>query len=192
MTYLRTFLIVLLLLSLCQIHAQDTIRGQVVDTLGYPLAFVNIIADNNPYLGTTTDINGSFSIASSVPIQSLSCSFVGFESKRILIDGRLPYNLLFVSSGVGVNGQDFWLRNAFQTMDLYEFLSDQFLHLFFRNGAFDSYTLCQFCLPDFWRSGLLSLWPLSSIKGARQYSLSTGHGSSVLRKNECVNELTTP
>ena len=48
------------------------------------------------------------------------------------IDGNLPYNLLFVSSGVGVNGQDFWVRNAFQTMDLYEFLSDQFLHLFFR------------------------------------------------------------
>lgn len=42
------------------------------------------------------------------------------------------YSKLFSSSGIGRGFQVFAFENIFQTMDLYEFLSDQYVHLFFR------------------------------------------------------------
>jgi hypothetical protein len=50
-----------------------------------------------------------------------------------LAKGDLPFPKLFSSSGVGRNFQLFILDNTFQTMDLYEFLSDRFVHFFFKH-----------------------------------------------------------
>lgn len=54
------------------------------------------------------------------------------------INNTLPYSKLFAGSGLGRGFQLFAIDNNFQTMDLYEFVSDRFAHLFFTHnfGAF--------------------------------------------------------
>ena len=44
--------------------------------------------------------------------------------------GKVPYNRLYATSGIGGGFQWFEIENIFQTMERYEFLSDQFIHLF--------------------------------------------------------------
>lgn len=72
------------LLSCGEVRAQYLIRGKVVDAQSrQPLPFVNIIINHNPLAGTTSDINGIFSLTSLVPIDSLTCSYVGYEKMTI-------------------------------------------------------------------------------------------------------------
>lgn len=51
-----------------------------------------------------------------------------------LANGKLPYNRLFAASGIGRGFQFLEIDNSFQTMDIYEFLSDRFVHLFFEHN----------------------------------------------------------
>ena len=62
---------------------------------------------------------------------------LGETSIRIeagLTSGKLPYNRLYSASGIGRGFQYLEIENSFQTMDIYEFLSDQFVHLFFEHN----------------------------------------------------------
>lgn len=64
------------------------INGTVLDErTGKPLAFVNIIA-NSETKGTTTDIDGKFSLASYSPFQTLSFSYVGYEPMTVAISDK--------------------------------------------------------------------------------------------------------
>ncbi len=57
-----------------------TVRGKVVDkSTKATLPFVNLIVTGNPRVGTTADIDGNFKLTSSVPITSLSFSYVGYQ-----------------------------------------------------------------------------------------------------------------
>ena len=49
-------------------------------------------------------------------------------------NGDLPYSRLFANSGIGRGFQWLEIENTFQTMDLNEFLSDRFVHLFFMHN----------------------------------------------------------
>lgn len=51
-----------------------------------------------------------------------------------LASGKLPYNRLYAASGIGLGFQFLEIENSFQTMDIYEFLSDRFVHLFFEHN----------------------------------------------------------
>ena len=62
---------------------------------------------------------------------------LGETSLRIeagLASGKLPYNRLYSASGIGRGFQFIEIENTFQTMDIYEFLSDRFVHLFFEHN----------------------------------------------------------
>jgi hypothetical protein len=62
---------------------------------------------------------------------------LGETSLRIeagLASGKLPYNRLYSASGIGRGFQFLEIENTFQTMDIYEFLSDRFVHLFFEHN----------------------------------------------------------
>lgn len=62
-------------------------EGVVIDSLTKEkLAFVNIIVNNNGTFGTTTDIDGNFSIKSRKEINTLTFSYVGYHKKTISID----------------------------------------------------------------------------------------------------------
>ena len=72
----------------CSLDAisQYTLAGKVVDAnTRQPLPFVNIIINHDALAGTTSDINGTFRLHSLVPIDSLTCSYVGYE--KITIGG---------------------------------------------------------------------------------------------------------
>ncbi len=62
---------------------------------------------------------------------------LGETSLRIeagLVEGKVPYNRLYAASGIGRGFQFLEIDNSFQTMDIYEFLSDRFVHLFFAHN----------------------------------------------------------
>lgn len=60
-------------------YSQYSIKGKVLDSkTKEPLAFVNIIFNNNLHLGTTTDIDGKFYFSQSQKITTLSCSYLGY------------------------------------------------------------------------------------------------------------------
>lgn len=70
-------------------YSQDnnsfTLSGKVTDQQDVPLVGVTIINKDDPSNGTVTDIDGNFQIRSS-PGVSLSFTYIGFESKTVLVD----------------------------------------------------------------------------------------------------------
>ena len=82
--FLNSFLISIFLV-LCfaaKLSAQHTLYGKVIDNKSKkPLAFVNILANNNA--GTTTDIDGIFRFNTPTPITSLKLSYVGYEAQEV-------------------------------------------------------------------------------------------------------------
>ena len=76
-------------LNLCLI-GQNFISGIVTDEVSKEkLAFVNIVVNENGTLGTTSDIDGNFSINSKEEIKNLTFSFVGYEKKKIdIVEGE--------------------------------------------------------------------------------------------------------
>ena len=80
-------LTILLFVFSVSINAQNRIDGIVVDDkTNERLAFVNIVINEDGTLGTTTDIDGSFSITTEKEIDKLTFSFVGYEKKTIDIE----------------------------------------------------------------------------------------------------------
>ena len=76
----------LLVLNLCLI-GQNRINGIVVDeNNNQRLAFVNIVVNDNGTLGTTSDIDGNFSLEIDEQISNLTFSFVGYEKKKVDIN----------------------------------------------------------------------------------------------------------
>ena len=67
--------------------AQHTLKGKVIDEkTKEALAFVNILS--NEHVGATTNIDGLFTINSTLPITSLKLSYVGYEIKEMDVAGR--------------------------------------------------------------------------------------------------------
>lgn len=63
------------------------VSGTVMDSVTKQrLAFVNIIINEDGTFGTTTDIDGNFSITSSKKIDKITFSFVGYKKKNVSIE----------------------------------------------------------------------------------------------------------
>jgi hypothetical protein len=61
-------------------YSQYSVQGRVVDKqTGASLAFVNMVVTGHPQIGATADIDGNFKITSSIPITSLSFTYVGYK-----------------------------------------------------------------------------------------------------------------
>ena len=64
--------------------AQVMLQGRVVDDNDKsPLAFVAVVANDDPQLGVITDIDGKFLIETDVPVTSLRLRYVGYEPLRL-------------------------------------------------------------------------------------------------------------
>ncbi len=85
---IKTIFLLLTAVAACyDAFSQYAIRGKVVDgQTREPLAFVNIIFNNNGLIGTSTDINGRFQFNSPVQIETFTCSYVGYKKKHIALD----------------------------------------------------------------------------------------------------------
>ena len=95
-------LFALLLLAFPLFSQHYNVNGKVLDIeTGRPLPFVNIVA-NDHISGTSTDIDGKFSLASHSEIDFLKLSYVGYEplvfdvksNKRKKPAVRNPRNLI--------------------------------------------------------------------------------------------------
>ena len=75
------FLLTLFLSS----HAQQ-ISGEIIDKNTHqPLPFVNIVYSTSKNSGTTSDLDGRFTINYKGKVESLEFSFIGYENKSILV-----------------------------------------------------------------------------------------------------------
>ncbi len=60
------------------VYGQQTIHGVVTDQDEKPLPFVNILVNNDPHQGTTTDIDGRFQLPITDSLVVLTFKYVGF------------------------------------------------------------------------------------------------------------------
>ncbi|HSF88972.1 MAG TPA: DUF5686 family protein [Saprospiraceae bacterium] len=82
---MNCFWVLILLTS--KLIGQHEIAGRVLDNeTNHPLAFVNIIFNQNVLTGTMTDINGKFRYSSPIAFTSLTFSYVGYEQKTVYMD----------------------------------------------------------------------------------------------------------
>ncbi len=88
--YLKNLLLLTLLgfTSLFSFAQNYNVSGKVINAkTGEALAFVNIIA-NQTTKGTSTDIDGKFTLQHTEPIVSIKLSYVGFETRTIAITDK--------------------------------------------------------------------------------------------------------
>jgi hypothetical protein len=84
---LKFFTFILFLFLNLSTHAQFVVQGSIVDAeTKEALPFVNITFNNNPQLGTTSDIDGRFKLEHHSNLVSAQLSYVGYQNKNISIE----------------------------------------------------------------------------------------------------------
>lgn len=86
----RFLFILLFLFQIVSAYGQNIIKGKVIDSgSGEPLAFANIIFNNDRFMGARTDIDGRFSFNAETEIKSLVCTYIGYQKKSMPVDRNL-------------------------------------------------------------------------------------------------------
>src|SRR5688572_30192521 len=110
--------------------SQYTISGKVIDAdTRDPLPFVNIVFNNNPLTGISTDINGTFTYTSDVRLDVLVCSYVGYNKVTLVLDSAevkplliamesSSYSLGEVVVRAGENPANRIIRNVIRNKDI--------------------------------------------------------------------------
>ena len=81
------FFVILFIVAVTANAQIFSVNGTVMDSVTkQKLAFVNIIINDDGTLGTTTDIDGNFSITSKKEIKSLTFSYVGYQKKHVPVE----------------------------------------------------------------------------------------------------------
>lgn len=93
----KTLIILLSILSTNVLFAQNhTVTGTITDNesgLGMPGVTV---VEAGTFKGTTTDIDGKYSLSVSSPSATLEISFIGFTTQKIQINNRTVINLVLI------------------------------------------------------------------------------------------------
>ena len=102
MSRIKKYLQILLLALLIPIWSfgqnDFRIRGKVTSAEDkQPLPGVTVVVKNTT-IGTTTDIDGNFSLSVSSEADALVFSFIGMESKEVPIDGKTTINVELTSA----------------------------------------------------------------------------------------------
>jgi len=87
LSILPLFIFILALIPVCDLFAQHQVQGVVRDAKNVTLPGVNIRV-SNAVIGTSTDLNGEFTLSVPSPTDTLIVSYVGFQTLSIPIDGR--------------------------------------------------------------------------------------------------------
>ena len=87
MAFKKYIIFVILIIAAVTASAQVfSVNGTVTDSVTkQKLAFVNIIVNDDGTFGTTTDIDGNFSITSKKEIENLTFSYVGYRKKTVSV-----------------------------------------------------------------------------------------------------------
>jgi len=94
-------------------YAQNELSGRVTDAkTGETLAFVNIVINKNETQGTTTDIDGKFTINSKQKIQEITLIYIGYKPKTIspsdksTLDIQMEQNELMLNEITVIAGEN--------------------------------------------------------------------------------------
>lgn len=92
---MKKFLFVTVLLSFFSVCSQTKVGGIILDELGDPIAFANIIF-NDSSEGTITNDNGRFYMESDNDHAAILVSFIGYETQEIQLPQKVNYNMEIV------------------------------------------------------------------------------------------------
>lgn len=92
----------LLVLSVAWVHAQRSIMGQVTDNAGEPLIGTSIIAKGTS-AGTTTDIDGSFTLQVPKEATVLVFSYTGYETQEVTLGTSNTVNVVLADAALGLD-----------------------------------------------------------------------------------------
>lgn len=91
---------ILLILSAATLWAQQqqqqstfTVTGTVVDDKGEPLTGVSVIIADAAGLGTTTDIDGKYTIKNVTEYNKLTFNYIGFEKQTVIVRNQHVINI---------------------------------------------------------------------------------------------------
>lgn len=94
-----TVLLSFLLFVAFQASAQTTISGKVTDAeTGEPIPGVSVVVKEQATIGTTTDVNGEYTLDVPSDAEVLEFSFIGMRTEDIPIDGQTTINVEMVPS----------------------------------------------------------------------------------------------
>ena len=91
---IRLSYITLLLVSSGAWAQTANISGLVTDTSGQPVIGASVIDINDRTIGTITDIDGRYTIASVLPNSTLEFSCIGYKTIRETINGRSTISVI--------------------------------------------------------------------------------------------------
>lgn len=94
---MKKMLLVIALCNFFAIFSQTYVSGKVIDEYGQPIAFANVIFTDST-IGTYTDEQGQFSLYAENHYRQIEVSFVGYETKKIRLEGKNTSNLTVVLS----------------------------------------------------------------------------------------------
>ena len=115
--------------------AEKTVRvmGTEISTSRFPLVYLSYKKGMKDIWQGEFDFQKiALSVEDNFRTRSLGETFIRIEAG--ITHGKLPYNRLFTASGIGRGFRFLEIENSFQTMDIYEFLSDRFAYLFFEHN----------------------------------------------------------
>lgn len=109
------------------------VLGTEISTSQFPLIYLSYKKGLKDVWNGEFDFHKiAFSVEDDFRIRGLGKT--SFRIEAGLVQGKLPYNRLYFASGIGQGFQFLEIDNSFQTMNIYEFLSERFLHLFFEHN----------------------------------------------------------
>lgn len=83
-------------------NLQQDVRGTVTDEEGNPLPGVTIVIDGTT-IGTTTDVDGFYTLQNVSSEAVLVYSFVGFETERRVVEDRTEINVVMVEARLALD-----------------------------------------------------------------------------------------
>ena len=99
-----TIFLAFLLFVAFQAAAQMQISGTVTGAEdGLSIPGVSVVVKGNPTIGTTTDIDGKYSLTVPSSAEALVFSFVGMETVEELINGRTVIDVALATSSIGLD-----------------------------------------------------------------------------------------
>ncbi|MBK9389576.1 MAG: SusC/RagA family TonB-linked outer membrane protein [Bacteroidetes bacterium] len=99
MRKIALMLVFLLFAGLQVVLAQRTITGKVSDNQGLPLIGVTVLVKGTT-IGTTTDLNGNFSIQVPNDQSTLQLSYVGYTAQDIVVGSQATVNVTMAESSL--------------------------------------------------------------------------------------------
>jgi TonB-dependent starch-binding outer membrane protein SusC len=81
-------------------YGQRNITGKVTDLAGEPLIGANVIAKEDPTVGTVTDFDGNFSLTVGSNITALVISYTGYTSQDVVLTSLTNYTIMLAAGQV--------------------------------------------------------------------------------------------